>query len=189
MNLVIDDAGWLVGVSHRPSPNQDMRPAHVPIDALVVHGITLPPGRFGHGLVTELFTNTLDVHADPALRELADVRVSAHALIERTGRITQYASFDARAWHAGVSRLGGRSQVNDFAIGVELEGTDHCPYARAQYTALARLVRTLAARYPALVRERIVGHSDIAPGRKTDPGPAFDWTALDRVLARSASCI
>src|SRR5699024_3387841 len=132
-------------------------------------------GSFGGGHVDALFSNTLDAAAHPYFAQVAAVRVSAHALITRTGTITQYVGFDERAWHAGRSHLGARAAVNDFSIGIELEGTDDCPYTPAQYRQLGRLAAVLMRHYPGIVRSRIVGHSDIAPGRKTDPGPAFDW--------------
>jgi len=177
--------GWLAAARRVVSPNCDARPAGVAVDTLVVHGITLPPGRFGHGQVDALFTNRLDRAVHPFYEEINGLRVSAHVLIERTGALTQYVSFDARAWHAGRSYFDGREAVNDFAIGVELEGTDHCPYAPAQYRALADLAAGLMANYVALAPERIVGHSDIAPGRKTDPGPAFDWPLFRALMERA----
>lgn len=178
----IDPKGWLVGARQIVSPNCDERPVKTPVDALVVHGITLPPGQFGHGQVDDLFTNRLQPGRHPFYAQIAALRVSAHLLIERSGRITQYVSFDARAWHAGVSHLDGRDRVNDFAVGIELEGTDHCPYAPAQYQCLADVVAALMRHYPDMTRKRIVGHSDIAPGRKTDPGATFDWAWFGRLL-------
>ncbi|HET7315451.1 1,6-anhydro-N-acetylmuramyl-L-alanine amidase AmpD [Salinisphaera sp.] len=182
----IDEHGWLAGVRRVASPNHDARPPGVTVDTLVVHGITLPPGRFGHGYVDALFTNTLDSSAHPVFAAIADLRVSAHALIERTGALTQYVGFDDRAWHAGASCFEARERVNDFAVGIELEGTDDCPYAPAQYRRLAGLAAALLRHYPAMNRSRIVGHSAIAPGRKSDPGPAFDWAAFRRLLDRAA---
>ncbi|WP_423821930.1 1,6-anhydro-N-acetylmuramyl-L-alanine amidase AmpD [Salinisphaera sp. SPP-AMP-43] len=176
--------GWLVDARRIVSPNHDMRPAGVAVDTLVVHGITLPPGRFGHGQVEALFTNRLDSAADSFYARIADLRVSAHAVIERSGALTQYVSFDDRAWHAGASVFDSRERVNDFGIGIELEGTDDCPYTPAQYRRLAAVTAALLLHYPGMTRSRIVGHSDIAPGRKTDPGPAFDWAALHRLLDR-----
>lgn len=176
--------GWVQDVRRVPSPNFDMRPVGTAIDTLVVHGISLPPGRFGHGFIDALFTNTLDGRSDPFFAAIDGLRVSAHVLVARTGALTQYVDFGARAWHAGVSSFDGRDRVNDFALGIELEGTDDCPYAPAQYRSLAALARALMGRYPGLGRSRIVGHSDIAPGRKTDPGPAFDWGVFDDWLVR-----
>ncbi|MEM9056624.1 MAG: 1,6-anhydro-N-acetylmuramyl-L-alanine amidase AmpD, partial [Pseudomonadota bacterium] len=154
----------------------------VAIDLIVVHGISLPPGEFGGDGLDRLFLNRLDPHAHPYFATIAALRVSAHALVRRDGSVTQYVPFHRRAWHAGRSRFEGREACNDFAIGIELEGTDETPYADAQYAALAAVVAALRAAYPTLARGRIVGHSDIAPGRKTDPGPAFDWPRLERRL-------
>lgn len=187
MKQMTIDNGWLYHVRRCNSPNQDARPAGAVVDTLVVHGITLPPGQFGHGQVDALFCNTLDTERHGFYRELAGLRVSSHLLIERAGRVTQYVGFDDRAWHAGASAFDGRERVNDFAVGVELEGTDHCPYAPAQYRRLADVAAALMRHYPAMTRDCIVGHNDIAPGRKTDPGPAFDWAWFDRAL--EAACI
>ena len=181
----IDASGWLVEARRRASPNHDARPVATTIDTLIIHGMTVPPGMFGHGHIEALFTNTLDARRSALFAALAEIRVSAHAVIERTGRLTQYVGFDERAWHAGVSELAGRERVNDFSIGIELEGTDDCVYTPAQYRALIALVRSLRARYPAITRSRVVGHADIAPARKTDPGPAFDWATLFAGLDRS----
>ena len=177
--------GWLAAAPARPSPNFDTRPSGIGIDLVVVHGISLPPGEFGSGAVTRLFRNELDPSEHPAYADLAGLRVSAHALIDRGGGTTQYVSFLDRAWHAGESCFAGRPACNDFSVGIELEGTDTAPYERAQYEALSRLVRALMGRWPAIRPERIVGHSDVAPGRKTDPGPAFDWPGFRRLLARA----
>lgn len=174
--------GWLAGERRVRSPNYNARPEGVRVDTLVIHGITLPPGQFGHGQVDRLFTNSLPRGVNVFYDSIADLRVSAHVLIERCGRLTQYVSFDDRAWHAGVSCFDGRDQVNDFAVGIELEGTDDCPYTPAQYRRLAAVTIALLHRYPALEQSRIVGHSDIAPGRKTDPGPAFDWRVFRGLL-------
>lgn len=179
--------GWLTAADHGCSPNCDARPPETVVDTLVVHGITLPPGRFGGGDIDALFHNRLDTPAHPYFADVAQLRVSAHVLIARTGAITQYVNFEQRAWHAGASCFGGRAAVNDFSIGVELEGTDDCPYALAQYRQLGRLAAALLRYYPAMTRSRIVGHSDIAPGRKTDPGPAFEWTRFDAALTAAAT--
>lgn len=187
MNKLEIEQGWLAAAARCQSPNCDARPDGAVVDTLVVHGISLPPGRFGGGYVDALFSNRLDAAAHPYFAEVAALRVSAHALIDRTGAITQYVNFDARAWHAGRSCFGGRARVNDFAVGVELEGTDDCPYTPAQYHQLGRLAAALLRYYPAITRSRIVGHSDIAPGRKTDPGPAFDWRWFDRELGAAAT--
>ena len=145
---------------------------------MVVHGISLPPGKFGTGLVNALFLNSLDVAIDPALADLRDVRVSAHLFIDRRGRATQFVPFNERAWHAGVSSWRGREGCNDFAVGIELEGTDDGPYTKAQYRRLCAVLKALLARYPALSRNAVVGHQEIAPGRKTDPGSAFHWSKV-----------
>ena len=146
----------------------------------VIHGISLPPGRFGGPGVIDLFTNRLDPTAHPYFAGIARLRVSAHFLIRRRGELLQFVACDERAWHAGASEWRGRTGCNDYSIGFELEGTDDRPYTAAQYVRLARLIRLLRRRYPL---DDIVGHSDVAPGRKTDPGPAFDWAKLRRLLA------
>ena len=174
--------GWLVGARLRPSPNFDSRPVGTEVDLVIVHGISLPPGEFGGGAVTRLFCNDLDTSEHPAFQRLEGLRVSAHALIERDGAVTQFVSFLDRAWHAGQSQYGGRTACNDFSIGIELEGTDSLPYEPSQYETLASLVRCLMVQWPAIRPERIVGHADVAPGRKTDPGPAFDWGGFRHLL-------
>ena len=177
MRTVADDH-WLRGAARLPSPNADCRPDPQDVSLVVLHGISLPPGRFGTGLVEALFTNTLDVARHPALADLAGARVSSHLLVSRRGRITQFVPFHRRAWHAGVSSYGGRAGCNAFSIGIELEGTDDTPYTDSQYRRLVEVVGVLTRRYPALSLSRIVGHAEVAPGRKTDPGPAFDWPRL-----------
>ena len=175
---LLDEAGWYRRATRRKSPNCDDRPPGTCISLLVVHGISLPPGRFGGDEVERLFTNRLEPDAHPYFAGLAGMRVSAHFLIRRNGALLQFVPCARRAWHAGVSAWQGRERCNDFSIGVELEGTDDVPYAGAQYAMLARLAKALRRRYPI---DDIVGHSDIAPGRKTDPGPAFDWARLRRL--------
>ena len=170
--------GWLASARQVASPNCDDRPAGVAPELIVVHGISLPPGEFGGPWIDALFTNTLPPDAHPYFAEVAALRVSAHALVRRDGEIVQYVPFQRRAWHAGVSSWHGRECCNDFSIGLELEGTDARAYEQAQYGALARLVATLCRGYPTLSPERMAGHSDIAPGRKSDPGIAFDWPLL-----------
>jgi AmpD protein len=191
MDLHLDPAtGLLREVRQLPSPNQDERPAGAQIDLVVVHGISLPPGELGGPWIDRLFTNTLPTDgpdAHPYFLEIACLRVSAHLLIRRRGELVQYVPFQRRAWHAGTSSWEGRDAVNDFSIGIELEGTDDTPYEDVQYRRLADLVRTLADAYPALAPERIVGHSDVAPGRKTDPGPSFDWPRLRALLRGQTS--
>jgi AmpD protein len=164
------------------SPNCDDRPAGVAADLVVLHGISLPPGHFAGDAIDRLFTNTLAPGEHPYFREVAGMRVSTHLLIRRDGELVQYVPLHRRAWHAGESCYRGRRACNDFSIGIELEGTDDLPYADAQYARLAEALDALLATYPALDRRRIVGHCDIAPGRKTDPGPAFDWLRLYRSL-------
>jgi len=183
--LKIDPAtGLLAGVRQVLSPHFDERPAGVTPDLLVVHGISLPPGEFGGPWIDRLFTGTLPWDAHPYFKQIEGLRASAHALIRRDGQIVQYVPFAARAWHAGKSAHQGRGACNDFSIGVELEGTDQLPYTDAQYEALAALTAALLAAYPTLSAQAIVGHSDIAPGRKTDPGPCFDWARLRALLAQ-----
>lgn len=180
--LRIDDEGWLEGVSRVPSPNCDARPAHAAVELVVVHSISLPAGRFGTGDVERLFTNRLDT-TQPGYGDLAGLRVSAHLFIERDGGIIQFVPFAARAWHAGVSCWRGRERVNDFSVGIELEGTDQGPFEDAQYRALIAATHALAAAYPAVDSARLCGHSEIAPGRKTDPGPFFDWARYRAAVA------
>ncbi len=167
--------GWLEGTRRSPSPHQDRRPDPGDVSLLVIHGISLPPSDFGGQWIDDLFMGRLDPNAHPYFREIAHLRVSAHLLIRRDGDVVQYVPFNARAWHAGVSRFDGREACNDYSIGIELEGTDDLPYTDAQYAALAAASRAVLTAYPGIRPERIVGHSDVAPGRKTDPGPAFDW--------------
>ena len=177
-----DNRRWLAGVRRAPSPNCDPRPDGSIIDLLVVHGISLPQGEFGTPFVEDLFCNRLDRFAHPSFEEIAGLRVSAHVLIRRDGELIQFVPFDMRAWHAGESCFRNRLACNDFSIGVELEGCDDVPYEAIQYRRLAELARTLMQVWPGIRRGHIVGHSDIAPGRKTDPGPRFDWNLLDELL-------
>jgi AmpD protein len=170
----------LTGAAYVSSPNCDARPEGVDCELIVVHGISLPPGEFGGPFIDQLFTNTLAASAHPYFAKILPAKVSSHLLIGRGGAITQYVKFTDRAWHAGRSSYAGREACNDFSVGIELEGTDESPYTDAQYHALARAVGALCRAYPTLSSERIVGHSDIAPGRKTDPGPAFDWNLARR---------
>ena len=182
--LKIDSAtGLLTGARQVLSPHCDARPAGTVAELLVVHGISLPPGEFGGPWIDRLFTGTLPPEAHPYFRELAATRLSAHALVRRDGAIVQYVPFGERAWHAGASQYRGRSTCNDFSVGVELEGTDDTPYTEAQYQQLAALAAALLAAYASLSAEHIVGHSDIAPGRKTDPGAAFDWPRFRALLS------
>lgn len=177
--LYIDAAGRASGAMQVASPNCDDRPEDTPVSMIVVHGISLPPGEFGGDAIERLFTNGLDADAHPAFAAIAAVRVSAHYLVRRDGTLVQFVACTRRAWHAGESSWRGRPRCNDFSVGVELEGADNIAYEPMQYATLGRLVRALRRRYPIA---DIVGHSDIAPGRKTDPGAAFDWTRLAREL-------
>lgn len=182
--LTVDAAsGYLRGALREHSPNQDARPDGARPELVVLHGISLPPGVFGGEGVHALFTNTLDSGAHTFYAEIASLRVSAHVFVRRDGGLVQYVPFHRRAWHAGRSCWQGRQACNDFSVGIELEGTDDHPYSEAQYAVLVPLCRTLMAAYPDLGPDRIVGHCDIAPERKTDPGPAFDWQRLRRGLA------
>ncbi|MGH8631631.1 MAG: 1,6-anhydro-N-acetylmuramyl-L-alanine amidase AmpD [Burkholderiales bacterium] len=171
----------LENVRYAPTPHCDERPDPADISLIVVHAISLPPGAFGGPHIERFFTGRLDAAAHPYFGSIKDLEVSAHLLIDRHGEITQFVTFDRRAWHAGASFFDGRERCNDFSIGIELEGSDEQPFAVVQYERLARCCRALLEAYPALTAARIVGHSDIAPGRKTDPGPHFDW---DGFLAR-----
>ncbi|GLK90696.1 1,6-anhydro-N-acetylmuramyl-L-alanine amidase AmpD [Pseudomonas turukhanskensis] len=166
--------GWCDGIRHCPSPNFNARP-NGEISLLVIHNISLPPGQFGTGKVLELFQNELQAEEHPYFAGICHLRVSAHFLIERDGAVTQFVSCLERAWHAGVSLFEGRDNCNDFSLGIELEGTDDQPFTDAQYAALAQLSGQLCRAYPAITAQRICGHSDIAPGRKTDPGEFFQW--------------
>ena len=171
--------GWLNGVRHLPSPNFGPRPAQAQIDLLVVHSISLPPGQFGTGCVQQLFTNQLDWDAHPYFQGIRGLEVSAHFFIERTGQIWQFVSCDARAWHAGKSTWRGRENCNDDSIGIELEGLEGLTFEDPQYTSLQQLSEAIAQHYPL---HYIAGHEHIAPGRKQDPGPGFDWPRLQKPL-------
>jgi len=168
-------SGLIQGASYVASPNCDARPAGAPIDILVIHSISLPPGRFGGRGIEQLFSNALNPDDHPYYREIQNLKVSTHVLIRRNGQLVQFVPLHQRAWHAGLSYCEGRSRINDFSIGVELEGADDLPFEEAQYESLTKLTRVLRQAYPAITPERIYGHCDIAPGRKTDPGPTFDW--------------
>jgi len=181
--LKIDAAtGLLVGARQVLSPHCDARPAGMKPDLLVVHGISLPPGEFGGPWIDRLFTGTLAPEAHPYFAEIEGLIASAHALIRRDGQIVQYVPFGERAWHAGKSEYQGRAACNDFSIGIELEGADGTPYTDAQYQQLAALAAALLATYDSLSAEHIAGHSDIAPGRKEDPWPTFDWPRFRALL-------
>lgn len=171
------------------SPHCDERPADSAIELIVIHGISLPAGQFGLHYITDLFLGQLNIDADESFKPLANLRVSAHLLIRRTGEIIQYVPFDRRAWHAGVSNWQGRSACNDFSIGIELEGTDDLPYTDAQYAQLAQLVDALRDAYPSISPQAVTGHEHIAPGRKTDPGPHFDWDRLSRASSAQPTTV
>lgn len=168
-------AGWLPAVRCIESLNCDARPPGVPVSLIVVHAISLPPSQFGSDDVVRLFTNSLDPDAHPYFLQIGDLRVSAHFFIRRDGELIQFVSCDQRAWHAGVSCWKGRERCNDFSIGIELEGCDEIGFENAQYERLVGLIEALRGLYPIT---SLVGHSDISPGRKTDPGPFFDWQRL-----------
>ena len=172
---VLDSDGWIDGVLQIPSPNFDARPEGAGIDLVVVHAISLPPGQFGGAGVPALFANALDPELHSYFRDIASLRVSAHVLVRRTGRVVQFVPFRRRAWHAGVSNWRGRERCNDFSVGIELEGTEDHDFDPRQYAALDALVATLRSAYGV---GAIAGHSDIAPNRKWDPGPRFDWMLL-----------
>ena len=176
--------GWIMPSRHRLSPHCDNRPLDITIDMIVIHNISLPPGQFGTGAIEQFFCNTLDHSQHPFFSTIASLRVSAHLLIDRAGALIQFVPFSKRAWHAGVSCFQERTHCNDFSIGIELEGVDDFPYEKQQYETLAAVIHALQLVYPAITRDRMVGHSDIAPNRKTDPGSAFDWDYLDQLLQR-----
>ncbi|HMB52439.1 MAG TPA: 1,6-anhydro-N-acetylmuramyl-L-alanine amidase AmpD [Thermoanaerobaculia bacterium] len=180
----VDSAtGLLTATPHHPSPFQEARPEGVEIELVVVHGISLPPDEFGGRWVDDLFLGRLDPTAHPYFAGIENPRVSAHLFIRRSGAVVQYVPFHRRAWHAGVSEWKGQSGVNDFSVGIEVEGSAAWPYAGAQYRRLAAVLRALAAAYPAIdLEDGVVGHADVAPGRKSDPWPTFDWPRLRRLL-------
>ena len=175
--------GILAEARQCPSPNQDERPAECDVDLLVIHNISLPPDEYGGPWIDRLFLNRLPAEAHPYFAEIRQLRVSAHLLIRRDGELVQYVPLHRRAWHAGESCFQGKSRCNDYAIGIELEGGDLIPYSDAQYRVLAESIRKIRDHFPGITDERITGHSDIAAGRKSDPGPAFDWQRLRRLLA------
>lgn len=176
--IINKKSGLLAEADYQPSPNCDARPAAGELDLIVIHNISLPPGEFGGPYIGQLFTNSLDPTAHPYFAEIHQLQVSAHLLIRRDGSLVQFVPFHQRAWHAGASCYEGREGCNDFSIGIELEGTDDLAYEDIQYTRLEQVIEALLQTYPGLAKNRITGHCDIAPGRKTDPGPAFDWARL-----------
>jgi AmpD protein len=173
--LIIDDQGWLTDTCRHPSPNFDQRPDNADINLLVIHNISLPPEQFGKNWILDFFSNKLNPSVHPYFESIASLKVSAHILIRRDGELIQLVSFNDRAWHAGASCYNGRECCNDYSIGIELEGSDNQPFEKQQYETLADLSRLLIEHYPLLSNENITGHSDIAPERKTDPGPYFEW--------------
>ena len=177
--------GWLAAARHSPSPNHGPRPPGAQIDLIVLHSISLPPGSYGGPQVEQLFTNTLDWDAHPYFEQIRGMQVSAHFFIRRNGELVQFVDADARAWHAGASSWRGRENCNDDSIGIELEGLEGEPFEAAQYTALGQLCRCLGNRYPVA---HIAGHEHIAPGRKQDPGPGFEWARLQHELGWSSAC-
>ena len=180
--------GQLSAATWLASPNTNKRPEHISIDTIVIHNISLPPNEFGtcgsdgNHYVKALFTNQLDWDAHPYFQTIKGAEVSAHLFIERDGTITQFVNFNERAWHAGRSSYLGRAECNDYSIGIELEGSDFVPFSAAQYEALAEAIIAIYDAYPK-TRRHLTGHSDIAPGRKTDPGDYFEWTKLRQIVA------
>lgn len=174
---------WLTEIPHTPSPNFNLRPDQQDISLIVIHCISLPPQQFGGDYIEQLFCNRLNPDDHPYFKAIYQLKVSAHLLIRRDGEIIQYVAFNHRAWHAGVSNYQGRENCNDFSIGIELEGTETMDYTPEQYQQLARVIKLLLQHYPKLSKERITGHSEIAPQRKTDPGESFQWSKLWQLLA------
>jgi len=168
-------SGLVEGARYIPSPNCDLRPDGMTPEVLIIHSISLPPGQFGGPGIEQLFCNRLNPEEHPYYREIKDMQVSAHLLVRRNGEVIQFVPLHRRAWHAGQSSCEGRTRVNDFSIGIEMEGTEDQPFEPIQYQALAELTRAIRQAYPAITPERIYGHADISPGRKADPGPFFDW--------------
>jgi AmpD protein len=175
---VVAESGILEPAVQCPSPNQDDRPQGCEPELIVIHGISLPPGEFGGPQIGQLFTNRLDWDAHPYFQEIRGMKVSSHLLVRRDGTIVQFVPFVRRAWHAGESRFRGRSRCNDFSLGIELEGSDDVDYTGRQYSGLVVVIKAIFDAYPALTCRTIAGHCDISPGRKSDPGPAFDWPHL-----------
>lgn len=182
----IDAGGWWPAARRYDSPNFNARPAGAAVELIVLHNISLPAGRFGGPHIADLFSNRLDFHADPTFADLRGLEVSAHFLVRRDGAVIQFVACEARAWHAGSSSFDGRDNCNDFSVGIEIEGSDHCAFAPAQYAASARLIVALQARYRIAA---IAGHEHIAPGRKSDPGPWFDWSKLQQLVAQGTHAL
>lgn len=180
--MIIDACGWFTRARPVVSPNANERPSGAGMDLLVIHNISLPPDQYGGDEVEHFFCNRLDPRRHAYFQTIAHLKVSAHLFIRRCGELVQFVSVDRRAWHAGRSRFGSREHCNDFSVGIELEGSDTTPYTDSQYAVLAECCSALMNRFPAITEDRIVGHADIAPDRKTDPGPAFDWPRLHTAL-------
>jgi AmpD protein len=180
---IVGEDGWCAAAARYDSPHYNARPPGAQVELLVVHNISLPAGQFGGPHVSDLFTARLDYNADPSFADLRGLEVSAHFLVRRDGRLLQYVSCNDRAWHAGVSAYQGRANCNDFSVGVELEGSDNVAFTPVQYAVLADLAAALQTRYPL---RAVAGHEHVAPGRKTDPGPCFDWAGLARLLKEKA---
>ncbi|MCW8929270.1 MAG: 1,6-anhydro-N-acetylmuramyl-L-alanine amidase AmpD [Gammaproteobacteria bacterium] len=179
--------GWFEQSHKICSPNYNERPDNTLINAIIIHSISLPPGCYGGDDISLFFSNKLDCTKDPFYDEIRGVEVSSHLLIRRTGELIQYVNLHSRAWHAGQSRLGQQENCNDFSIGIELEGTDNSLFETAQYNTLSGVVNSLMEYFPEITQERIVGHSDIAPGRKTDPGTGFNWTLWRKTIENKSS--
>ena len=175
--------GLVKEARQQPSPNFDTRPNESDISLIVVHGISLPPGKFGKNYIDALFCNKLDPNEHPYFKDISGLKVSSHLLVRRDGEIVQYVPLSKRAWHAGISCYQGRDNCNDFSIGIEMGGDDETPYEDIQYSILSKLIKCLILKYPALSEKTITGHSDIAPGRKTDPGEVFDWQRLNDLIS------
>lgn len=178
------ESGLIQEAQFISSPNCDERPEDIEISLIAVHGISLPPGEFGGSCVQDFFTNSLDENIHPYFQEIKSLKVSSHLFIRRDGSLLQFVPFQKRAWHAGESSYQGKEKCNDFSIGIELEGDDDMPYEDIQYKVLSEVASLIISNYPAITRERIVGHCDIAPGRKTDPGQAFDWRYFRSLLMK-----
>lgn len=182
--MVIDVISGLVKEARQqPSSNFDIRPNETDITLIVIHGISLPPGKFGKNYIDQLFCNQLNPDEHPYFKEISGLKVSSHLLIRRDGELVQYVPLQKRAWHAGVSSYEGRANCNDFSIGIEMEGADNTPYTDTQYQILSILIKSLIKKYPALNEKTIAGHCDIASGRKTDPGEVFDWERLNTLIS------
>lgn len=182
MPYKIDKQGWVEGIKHLPSPHFNHRPANTSIDLLVIHNISLPPDQFGSSDIEDFFLGKLDSKKHPYFETIKDLKVSAHFVIKRDGEIIQLVSVNDRAWHAGQSSFKGRENCNDYSVGIELEGSDTVDFTERQYRSLSRLTKAITQYFPAITQDRITGHSSIAPGRKTDPGPHFDWNTFLEML-------